>query len=130
MLRGDVVRLTLSGKGVASDVTWVPGAIAASFPMDVVRIERTGPQLADVTVRARGQVATPAQGAVLRSPAAVLPVPGFEPPSAKIEKVEQVDIDLARSGELNVEEAPASLKWFAALALIGVTMFLSSRIKE
>lgn len=129
MAKGDIFRLALSGKGIAQDASWVPGALASEFPVDIVSVTRPiGPDM-QATVRARSDAPLSMKGRTLR-PSGAIAAPGVSLPEATIT---QADL-IGRSPEARAS-APATwltdeVKWLGAVALIVTTAFLSSRIKK
>jgi len=130
MARGDILRLTLSGKDVASDATWVPGALASEFPVDVVSITRPVGTEMQAVVRVRSIEPVSFDGHTIRA-AGTFAVPGVEMPQAAVTKAELIGHDTSNGG---AAPPPAwltdEMKWVGAVALIAVTALLSSRIKK
>lgn len=128
MARGDVFRLALSGRGVAQDSSWVPGALATEFPVDVVSVTKPVGATMQATVRARSDAALTLEGKVLRASGA-FSAPGVDMPEATITQVELVGRDESGASS-SAAWLTDEMKWVGSLALIAVTALLSSRIKK
>lgn len=152
MAHGDVLRLSLKGASAVKDPTWVPGALASTFPVDVVRMSRPVGDTMDVFVRVRGRGRLPTVGGTLRSISA-FSVPGLELPQATIAAVDALpgrsaassaSIVAAQTGQergvmaaearaptVDAEPDPMmAMKVVGSLALIGIAALLVSRIEQ
>lgn len=129
MARGDIFRLALSGKGVAQDATWVPGALASEFPVDVVSVTRPIGTEMQATVRARSDAPLKMQGHTLR-PTGAMAAPGVSLPEATITQAELIGRDTSTNASATPAWITDEVKWIGAVALIVTTAVLSSRIKK
>lgn len=129
MAKGDVYRLTIAGEDVARDATWVPGALASEFPVDVVSVTKPAGKQMLATVRLRTSQAVPLAGKTVKSVAA-FSAPGMGAPFATIVNAEPVRLVTPETYVSTGTEWPTNeMKWLGAVALIGVTALFASRIK-
>ena len=127
MARGDIYRLSLSGKGVVADASWVPGALASQFPVDVASVTRPVGTEMQAVVRLRSDAPVKFEQQVLQA-GSVFDVPGMEPPRATVKSAEKIGATAMR--QVTPTWVTNEVKWLGAFALIGVTALFASRIKQ
>ena len=131
MPRGDALRLTIKGDGIASDVSWIGGSLTSSFPVELVQMTRPDGDTVQAVVRVTGPGSVPKEGLDLSPSAGGIPIPGADLHKAKIVAVEAAD-------EHSKALAPRSSRWtehehrvgrvVGSLVLIGVVAVLCTKI--